>query len=371
MRRRGYGIWGRQIPLFEAWEEWAEVKQDELTSLEEAAANGDADAVELLEEVETRFDFPNFMFGPVSTSLWHGYSQVAPQYRRYARIENLPDLRERRLKGLNQVRGMAYVGENGEYVEGRRTERPSAGLMVDKYGFVYKITMEAILNDETGELLNRIPGEMGRDASIFVANTLIALIESNPTAPDGNPFFGSPRNNQSTALLSEDSLADGIQFMDSMTDDSGYPITVRVGALVVRSTRDLMTASRIVNSTLTGATINYTGAAGAGSGVFDKGTINPLQGILPSDGIVKEVFFTDSNDWYLFANPNDVPAFALGFLNGNEQPFVGLKDPMVRSAMGPGVDPYTFEFDSIDFKTRHFFGAAAVDPRGVYRGHPA
>jgi hypothetical protein len=360
-RRSAYGHWGGPIRLFDAWEDWVEKNQ---ALLEEAAESGDLE----LQEVATRFDFPNFLYGPVSTALWGGYTQVAPQYRRYARIENMPDFRERRLRGLNAVRGMAYVGENGEYAEGRRTERPSAGLMVDKYGFVYKITMEAIINDDIGELLNRIPGDMGRDAAIFVATTLVALIETNPTAPDGNPFFGGARGNQTTNALSEDSLADAVSFMDSLTDDSGFPITVRPGAVIVKNTRQQLVARRIINSQLTGAQLQIAMAAGAGTNIFDKGTLNPLEGIVPNDAVVKEPYFTDSNDWYVFANPDDVPAFAIGFLNGNETPFVGLKEPYVRNAMGPGVDPYTFEFDSIDFKVRHIFGTAAVDPRGAYRG---
>jgi hypothetical protein len=57
----------------------------------------------------------------------------------------------------------------------------------------------------------------------------------------------------------------------------------------------------------------------------------------------------------------------VGFLQGREDPWVGLKDPAVRSALGAGVDPYTYEFDTIDFKVRHFWGAAAVDPRGAYK----
>jgi hypothetical protein len=366
MRNR-YGQWGRRIELFDAWEEWAENGAARVEALREAAEQGDAEAALMLEEVDTRFDFPNFLFGPVSVSMWGAYSQVAPQYRRYSRIENMPDLRERRLRGLNAVRGMAYVGENGEYVEGRRTERPTAGLIVDKYGFVYKITMEAIINDESGELLNRIPGEMGRDASIFVANTLIALIESNPVAPDGQTFFNGTRGNQGSLALSEDSLVDAISYFDAQVDDSGYPITVTPQSLIVRNARTQLVANRILNSQIAGTTITYTGAAGVGTGIMDKGTINPVQGILPGDAVVKEVFFTDTNDWYIFANPADVPAFALGFLNGNETPFVGLKEPTVRSAMGAGVDPYTFEFDSIDFKVRHFFGCAPVDPRGAYR----
>jgi hypothetical protein len=280
----------------------------------------------------------------------------------------MPDLRERRLRGLNQVRGMAYVGENGEYVEGRRTERPSAAL----HGGQVRVRLQDHDGGDhqrrDGRVAQPHPGRDGPGREIFVANTLVALIESNPLAPDGSAFFNATRGNQTTQALSEDSLADGITFMDTLVDDSGYPITIRAASLIVRNTRLQMIAARILNSTITGVNVNYTGAAGVGTNVFDKGTINPLNGILPADGVVKEVFFTDSNDWYLFADPGDVPGFAIGFLNGNEQPFVGLKEPQVRSAMGPGVDPYTFEFDSIDFKCRHFFGAAPVDPRAAYKG---
>ena len=127
-----------------------------------------------------------------------------------------------------------------------------------------------------------------------------------------------------------------------------------------------MIARRIVNSSVTGIAVNWTGAAGVGSAVMDKGTMNPLNGILPGDAIVREPFLSDANNWYLVADPTKVPGFAVGFLNGNEQPFVGLKDPSVRNALGAGMDPYTFELDSVDFKCRHDFGVACVDPRAAF-----
>jgi hypothetical protein len=102
--------------------------------------------------------------------------------------------------------------------------------------------------------------------------------------------------------------------------------------------------------------------------VFDKGNMNPLAGIIPNDAVVYDPYLSDANDWYLFADPARVPAFAVGFLNGQEQPQVFLKNPEVRTALGGGgQDPYTFELDSIDFKVRMDFGVAAVDPRGAYR----
>lgn len=343
-----YGEWGKHIELFEAWREWS----DNLS----------------LEEADTRADFPTWLYGPIRTSVWGGYTRIQPQYRRYARVENLPDFRPRLMKGINALRGYGHVGEHGEYPGMTRTERPGASLVIDTHGAIYAITRHAIINDESGDLLNRNPADMGYQAALFVAQALVALVESNPNAPDGAPFFSVGRGNQVVVPLSEDSLADAITKMEQQTDDDGFRIMVRASSLVVQNARQQLIANRILNSQVTGSTIQYTGGtAGIGTQYFDKGTDNPLSGILPADAVVREAFFNDANDWYVFANPNDVPAFAIGFLNGKEQPDVLLKDPGVRNALGPGTDPYSWEIDSIDFKVRHDFGVAALDPRGAYR----
>jgi hypothetical protein len=336
-----YGEFGRPIRLIEAYKEWRDLR---------------------LEEADSKADFPSFLMGPVSQSLWHGYSRAQSQYRRYTRVENVNDFRERRLRGLNGLTGIGYVGDHGEYPGMRRTERPPATLAIDTYGAVYAITRQAIRNDDTNELLNRNPADMGYAAGLFVLETIVALIESNPTAPDGNPFFSVGRGNQTTTALSEDSLATAIGAMEDQLDDDNRRIHITPGVLVVKNARMQLIANRILNSQFAGTTIND-----AGSAIFDKGTVNPLAGILPNNGVVRDPFFTDPNDWYLFADPNDVPAFAAGFLDGREEPFVGLKDPMVRAALGSGTDPYSFELDSIDFKVRFDFGVAPVDPRGAYR----
>jgi hypothetical protein len=73
-----YGEYGRPIAIFEAWQEWA-----------------------ALQEADSKADFPSFLFGPVRQALWQGYSRVEPQWDRYARVENAPDFRERRLCGAS------------------------------------------------------------------------------------------------------------------------------------------------------------------------------------------------------------------------------------------------------------------------------
>jgi hypothetical protein len=351
-----YGDIGRPVLLFEAYKDWAH-QQNPLG----------------LEEATSKADFPSFLYGPVRQSMWHGYQRVAPMWKRYARIENAPDFRERRLRGLNAMSGIGYVGDHGNYPMMRRTERPPAALVIDTYGGIYSITRQAIINDDSGELLNRNPEDMGYEAGQFVTQMVVALIESNPTAPDGAAMYissaaGGRIANETTNALSEDSLATAISAMEGQKDDDGRPIVVTPKLLVVKNARMELIARRILGSGTAGTTITTAGAAGAGTDVFDKGTINPVQGILPADGVVRDPYFTDSNNWYLFADPDTVPGFAIGFLNGRTEPFVGLKDPGVRSALGGGQDPYSFEFDVVDFKVRLDVGVAPVDPRGVYRG---
>lgn len=340
-----FGDFGRPIMMFEAYKSWHKHQ---------------------LQEAASKADFPEFLFGPIKTSVYQGYTKVNPQYRRYARIENATDFRERRIKGLWGLSGIGYVGDHGEYPEMQRTERPSATLIVDTYGGVYAITRQAIINDESGDLLSRNPEDMGYAASVFVTEAIIAYIESNPTAPDGNPVFSEARKNQITTALSEDSLATAISTMENQRDGDGRRIVIKPRVLAVQNVRMGLIANRIIRSQETGTQVAYTGAAGAGSAIFDKGNDNPLAGILPSDAVVQDTYWSDANDWYLFADPATTPAFAVGFLGGREEPQVFKKNLETSSALS-GPDPYTWELDSVDFKVRLDFGVGNIDPAGVFR----
>jgi hypothetical protein len=348
-----YGNYGRPVLLFEAYKEWREER--------------------LLQEADSKADFPSFLFGPVRSALWQGYEYVQGQYEQYARIENAPDFRERRLRGLTGFLRPGYVGDHGEYPVTQRQERPAVALVVDTYGAEYGITRQAIINDDTQELLNSAPSAIGDSMANFVVETVIALIESNPTAADGNPMFSlTYHNNADTAALSEDSLATALARMTKQYDDIGRRIRVTPNVLAVGDPRVQLEANRILNSQLTGTVIQFTGGSGAGTGVFDKGISNPLNGILPNDAVVYDPFFTSSLTWYLFADPAKVPGFAVGFLNGQQQPQVFIKQPHAADALGGGgTDPYSWELDSVDFKCRQDFGVAPVDYRGVYQSVPA
>lgn len=350
-----YGNWGRQNDLFEAFLDFRS---------EQARKLG-------IEEADSKADFPGWLWGPIRRSVWQGYDRIEPMFERYTKNEDMPDFRPRLIHGLNQLHGFGWVGDHGSYPEMKRSERGGPSLVIDTYGGQYSITRHAIINDDSGDLLNRNPADMGDEAANFIAEAVVALMESNPTAYDGTAFFHSSRGNLVTTALSEDALADAMTHFEAMRDDDNRRIRVKVTALLLKTFRMEMIARRIINSTVTGTSEVYTGAAGAGSNVMDKGTLNPLAGVLPGDAIIRDLFLSDANDWYLYADPQRIPAWFVGYLNGQKKPFVGLKDPSVRNAMGAGMDPYTFELDSIDFKVRHDFGVGHGDPRGALKASVA
>lgn len=364
--RSRYGHWGRPLRIFEAFSAWS----------------SDPDVIAALQEAETRADFAEFLMGPIRTSMLRGYQYAAPQWDRYMGIESAVDFREHRSKGLSGMSGIHHVGELGEYKDMRRARRPVASYAVDTYGATYAISRHLIINDDMRQIMSTTPDEMGKAMGRFVTRTAVALIEANPTAPDGKPVYSEgERGNETTEPLSEDALAAMFSAMENQLDDNGDQITLTPRVLAVKTLVLQLIAKRIVRSQETGTTINYSAGASPGhSGVpglgterFDKGTSNPLAGLLDeNEGVLRDPYFSDSNDYYLFADPGENPAFIMAFLNGNRDPFLGMKDPQVRSALpGGGDDPYTFEMDTIDFKIRHDFGAAVVEPRATARGRVA
>ena len=69
-------------------------------------------------------------------------------------------------------------------------------------------------------------------------------------------------------------------------------------------------------------------------------------------------YWTDSDNWYLVADPNYIPTIELGFLNGKQEPeLLTQNDPTVGSV---------FTADKISYKIRHIYGGAVLDFRGFY-----
>jgi hypothetical protein len=362
-----YGMFGKHIELFDLWESYNDdpkLAREEM-GMQEAEGTG---------AVETRADFPIFLQNVIRHRVRERFTVTASKWQQYMGVESAQDFREHTVSELGGITGIKPVLENGPYQRMHSNEQVGPSFAVAKHGGIYGVSMELIINDDANTILNRIPRQIGQTSAEYMSEVAVAFIESNPTyGPDGLPFFSGARGNEFTGTAAdptEDNLVTMIESMTLRRDaTTGRPMNIEPRKILTRTTRTALRIQQILKSA---QTTEQTGAS-VGSQVFARGSDNPLSyggGIMPADAVIQETWLNDANDWYIFGNADNRPAFIMSFLRGQQAPFIGLLDPGVRSAMGAGTDPYSWEIDSIDYKSRLIFGTSVGEPLAAIRNRP-
>jgi len=383
MRRTDFGAFGGHVQLFDVYEMWRDDRMGCLEAgidprtrepftghLREVWQSGGVNAL-IEASPETKADFATFMWEPVQANFYRGYDYVQGQWERFLGIESVNSFDEVRIKGINGLTGIGYVGELGQYPGLRRTFRPEAAIVVDTYGAEYRMTRKLLRSQGIERILERTPRDMGEAMADFITQMFVAFVVANPNAPDGSPMYHATRGNTTTADFSEDSLVDAAVWLGTQTDDDGRPIRMRMRAAVVQNDRLALRIRQAVRSQLLDSVTNDPDTTN-----FGRGTMNPIAdaGILPPDGIVVDPWFPDANDVYYFADPARNPAFVAAFLDGQRRPMLGMAESTVMHlsiSNGSGHDPYSFAGDTIDYKARHDVGITAVEPKATYRQTPS
>jgi hypothetical protein len=214
---------------------------------------------------------------------------------------------------------------------------------------------------------------MGRAAARTLGHDIVNTRIANPTTYDSKTMFNTEHGNLlsgASAFLSEDAGAQAATLLRLQTDEgSNERIGLRPRTLVLPPQMELI-ARRILASTLvpepqTGvAPVVPSGMTGWNTQQFGRGGDNVMRAF--ADYVI-EPYFTDANDWYLFADQNEAPLIGAGFLNGVETPDIFLKDPGMRNVLG-GSDPYNMVFYNIVWKIRADWGVGILDWRGGVKG---
>lgn len=365
-----YGLFNKHLELFDHFEDFRRTP-----GLARQLAENDQDAPPILLEgsgaPEGRVDFPIFLQTVVRHRLRERFRTVAAAWDRYVGIESAQDFREQTVSSLGAIRGIEGVGEHGEYPRLRTTEEIGPSFSVGKYGGIYAVTFELVINDETNRILNRIPAELGRSMAEFVNQAVVAFIESNPTyGPDGEPFFSVAHDNTiagAGAEITEDTIPAILDRLRGRRDADNMPIVIEPRRILVKKPSDKLELDRIIRSQLTGVTDD---AQAVGAPRFFRGTYNPLQNVLPPDAAIEDPWLNDANDWYVLADAADRPPFVAAFLRNRRDPYIFMQDSGMRGLGGGMADPYTMDFDELPYKIRHVFGVAAGEPQAAIRLQP-
>jgi hypothetical protein len=263
-------------------------------------------------------------------------------------IGNLTDFRTNRRVRIGGYDVLPTVGEGAPYQPLTSPEDEEATYAPTKKGGTEDWTLEAIANDDLTSL-RKIPRSLGRAAALTLYRAIFnTTIAGNATVYDSVALFhdGSHANDNATTPLAEAGIALLRQRMvrqKQQGEDSGFiGITPR---FLLTPPELYVTAFKLTRSNVAvvGSDENAT-------------TPNPWQGLMP----IEVPTFTDTDDWFLVADPASVETIEVGFYQGRQEPELFVQDQ-------PNVGA-VFTADKFTWKIRHIWGLAVIDYRGFQRG---
>lgn len=348
---------GKHVRIFDAYIEARE-------AFESLGAEGGVESgyFHSVEEAMSTSDFPTYMAFFIRQTFLSRFREIEGAWRSYSRDFSLEDFEDYTSFRWGRFPDIEEKALNGPYNQLTIRELPAESLRLREWGNGFAVTRQLVISDRLNQI-SQFPTlfaeALARTQSKVAA---IDAFQSNPTMYDGNALFSSAHSNigAATALTANIAGMDLLKalelLLDTQTDDEGFKISTP-GApytLIIP-----------VQYRWIAAALNNNELLPNGSSQLEA---NQVRGRY---SIIEERFFTDANNYYMASDLKG----SLGFLahvtlNGNDTPFIGLKDPGVRGVLG-GDDPYSFEFDEIEYKLRHDFNFKPVEWRGIVAALPA
>ena len=212
-----------------------------------------------------------------------------------------------------------------------------------QFGGLISVSRKTIINDDVG-LVVKVGQRLGRALRRTLAQRVFNLMINNGAVYDGVTWAHATSHgaNLNTTALDEATLDVVRTEMRNQTEKDAAK-RLGHGPYILVVPHDLEGLARITNSR------EY---------VDSNFTPSKVRFMFGTNGerIIVSSLLTDPNDWYTFADPNEVQSLELGFLQGREEPELLIAD---NELVGQA-----FTQDRIQYKGRHEYEVVVVDFRG-------
>jgi hypothetical protein len=303
--------------------------------------------------------FSNVLLDAAKKTLLAAYEEANVTYPIWTRqAPSTVDFKTINRMRLGEIPDPDIVPENGIYGETTTTDSKES-YRVEKYGHIFSISLEAIVNDDLNAI-SRIPAQQGYAMRRKINKLVYSVLTANAALSDGVALFHSSSHgaNLDTTALSTAALNVGWTIMAVQTGlTTGVILNIQprfllvppsLSATALRIAGSLADPSNTAGSTEDAARPNY-----------NSGTLNLYgpNGSRPLTPVVDACISSSESAtaWYLAAEPNQIDTVEVCFLQGEETPFLDREDG--------------FSVDAVRYKIRQTFGAKAIDYRGLYQGN--
>jgi len=313
-----------------------------------------SDAQGFLRAAFSTVSVPTILNNTANKLLLEGYNYTDQTWRAIAATKPVNDFKAHTRVRLTADAKYEKLGPAGEITHGVLDEN-SFSQQIDTMARMFAITRQDIINDDLG-VFDSLRSVLGMGAGDAINDTFWTLLLSNPSS-----FFSAGNSNYVTGLAYALSIAGLDKLEETMLNQKKpavgketkpSPLGVRPKVLLVphqlaSTARGLHKSTDVRDTT---ANTKYpTANIWAGQFGEDNGTlvISPFIGNSAFTG-------NSATAFYMFADPQVLPAIEVAFLNGNDAPTVESSDA---------------DFNTLGIQLRgyHDFGVAMQDPKGAVK----
>jgi hypothetical protein len=263
--------------------------------------------------------------------LLQGYTAVEAAWDQIASIRSVSDYKT--VTGVRLNGGFEFedLGPSGELKSADASDETRT-IKAKLTGRMSSITMVDIVNDDLGAL-TQVPARLGRGAAVKLNRDFWTEFQAS------NSSFYRAESAAAGNALSISSLRTATSSYRKLTDPDGNPLGITPQILMVPPELEI-TADELMGSTVLITGENAT-----------RGNVNVFAGRFR---VVSSAYLTSGTTWWLMANPAELPAMEVAFLNGQRLPTVQQAEA---------------DFNQLGIQVRgHFsYGVAKAEARGAYR----
>lgn len=286
-------------------------------------------------------NLPGILGNVANKILLNAFTNVDVVYDTIADQADFANFHIHSIYRLDHLGDFAEVPPAGEIKHGRLSQTAFTNQLAT-YGQMIAITRQDIINDDLNSFRS-ITMTLARKARLAVEKALITLVMES-----ADTFYTTGQGNRLTGALGLTELSAAETAMLSMADSGGDPIYATPRYLLVPPGLKSVAQSIFVSEQLQGATTSTRGqpAANIFRGRFD---------VVSSPYLASSALAGSSaTTWYLLADPANLPAFQVGYLDGRRAPTVETADA---------------EFDTLGLQMRCYFdfAVARLDYRGAIK----
>ncbi len=287
-------------------------------------------------------DLPGLLGTVGNKLLLDSFTRVDGTYERIAQQADFNNFLTYTMFRLDHTGEFAKVGPTGEIKHGKLNETTYTNRLETR-GQMLTHSRDALINDDVNAF-QQLFASVGRKARLAVEKALYsAVMEASDS------FYTVAKGNRLTdTALSVEGLGLGEAAMLGQVATDGDPIYSQPAILLVPPG-----LKYLADQLWTSASVNQTPANNKSQGVD-----NPYRGRFRVESspylALAGMPGASNSNWYLLADPNNLPAFQVAYLRGQRQPTIETADA---------------QFNTLGIQLRCYFdfGVARIDHRGALK----